>query len=669
MPFGLTDEQGFGICVKSVECFADVTEDFGLFKIRQKFCNTSEKVVDASFLFPISDCEIITDFKVMTGNDTVFSHLVKKRDADPLEGLSFTANADRSSFRVHIGKMAPGRTIETELCYIKNTENRGGYCKITIPTLVMPEITENNNQYSFDTVLNYRCSLDFKYYGSEITDVRSGTHKLKFEKSGNRVTAVFDEVMQGAEDFVIEIRRSLSQSTAVYRSNNVIYCTFRPQFDIYNRRGRKYLFMINAGERHRTDIKTAVLVCLRAMAPDDLFNIIMVSRKNSVFADDFIKADDNAMRAAAEWFDSPELGDSVELFSAVISSYRHSGNTSALLITDEKMSQNEDIMAYISNHRNNTYYLFEINNTGDRMFLKALAEETGGKYCNITAPKRTDIEIIKAFNIIAAPCITDAEVSFDGPVNNTEITGTGKIHCGDKVGVVAECYDRIPEHMYIDGMISGEKISFCTELSNILPGGTSLRFLLAKNLIDSLSRSLSSCSISEERKITEKITEISAKYNLYNKYMDMLLMNCDGGLYDCVSIIRPKALPFDWYLSAMKSYSAPQNPGDAEFISLIKRQHAGGYFNDSAHRTKEGTVSRTAGIIIKICSEYAAPQLFIWQLRKAVEFLMKSINDSESAKIPNDVLKALKIWHEKFGGTDEISQKAGTLANMYGNFI
>ena len=65
------------------------------------------------------------------------------------------------------------------------------------------------------------------------------------------------------------------------------------------------------------------------------------------------------MRAAAEWFDSPELGDSVELFSAVISSYRHSGNTSALLITDEKMSQNEDIMAYISNHRNNTYYLLK----------------------------------------------------------------------------------------------------------------------------------------------------------------------------------------------------------------------------------------------------------------------------------------------------------------------
>ena len=72
-----------GICVKSVECFADVTEDFGLFKIRQKFCNTSEKVVDAKLSFPISDCEIITDFKVMTGNDTVFSHLVKKRDADP----------------------------------------------------------------------------------------------------------------------------------------------------------------------------------------------------------------------------------------------------------------------------------------------------------------------------------------------------------------------------------------------------------------------------------------------------------------------------------------------------------------------------------------------------------------------------------------------------------
>ena len=96
------------------------------------------------------------------------------------------------------------------------------------------------------------------------------------------------------------------------------------------------------------------------------------------------------------------------------------------------------------------------------------------KYCNITAPKRTDIEIIKAFNIIAAPCITDAKVSFDGPVNNTEITGTGKIHCGDKVGVVAECYDRIPEHMYIDGMISGEKDFILHRTVKHLPGGTSL---------------------------------------------------------------------------------------------------------------------------------------------------------------------------------------------------
>jgi len=116
MSVGLIDEYNRSVCVQSVYCQAEITDDFGVFSVKQKFCNDTDGIIDASYVFPISNCEIIVDFKLYVGNEVVISHLVKKRDEDAFEGFSLNAtSSDKSSFKVHIGKMAPGRTVEIEL--------------------------------------------------------------------------------------------------------------------------------------------------------------------------------------------------------------------------------------------------------------------------------------------------------------------------------------------------------------------------------------------------------------------------------------------------------------------------------------------------------------------------------------------------------------------------
>ncbi len=605
------------------------------------------------------------------GNEVVMSHLVEKREEDGFEGYSLTdASTDKSSFKVHVGKMAPGRIIETELKYIKGVDQRDGYCRIVIPTVVVPEFTVNNNQYSFggfDSAPNYDLSLDFTYYGSNITEAACKTHDLRFDKTSSIVKAILLKNTSSNYDIVIDIKKSQPDVPVVYKYNNIIYLGVYPEINIYDRQGKRYLFMVNTTDKHKEQIKSAIHTCLKALGPDDTFNIIMLSRQNSVFADSFCHADDEAVRNAIGWFDSYELGDSVELFSSVISSYKSNSNTIAMIFTDVKMSQNRDIINYIENHKNNTYYPFEIDSSDDKSFLKALADASGGKYYHIPAEKRTDIEIINAFNIIAAPYISKVSVSFDDAVSGIATFGAKKIHFGDKVGIIAEIYDRMPNNVYIDGVFSGKSISVKTPLTNITEGGSSLRYLYAKSLIENLASAEESYSIREQQQIHKKIVEISAKYSIYNKYMDMLLMNYNGKFYDCVSIIRPKALPFDWYLSAIKNNSPRILPGDidTEFIKIIKKQKSAGCFIPVYSRAKENVAKFTGEIISKICTEYHNPGLFIWQLRKSVLFLMDYINNNETAEIPEEILKGLNDWCKIFSGTDEISQKVSAITYMY----
>ncbi len=672
MSVGLIDEYNRSVCVKSVYCYAEITDDFGVFSVKQKFCNDTDSVIDASYVFPISNCEIIVDFKLYIGNEVVISHLVQKRDEDSFEGFSFNSTpTDKSSFKVHIGKMAPGRTVETELKYIKNIESSVGYCKAVIPTVIMPNFTVDKKQYSFDsfsTAPSYELALDFTYHGAGITDAVCKTHRLRIDTNTSCVKASILENCSSNYDIIIEIKKTPSVRPVVYKYNNIIYTSVYPEIDIYNRQGKKYLFMVNITDKHKDEIKNAIIACLKALGADDLFNIIMLSRQNSVFSDKFLKADDDAVKNAAHWFDSYELGDSVELFSSVISSYKNNTNTVAMVFTDVKMSQNRDIISYIQNHKSNTYYPFEIDSSDDKGFLKALAESSGGKYHHIPAEKRADVEIINAFNIIAAPYIRDTAVSFDDIVSSVATTGAKRIHYGDKVGIIAEVYDHMPQNLYIDGKLSGKSISYCVPLTNIIDGGSSLRYLYAKTLIDNLSQKAADCSgYNEERLLTERIIDISSKYSIYNKYMDMLLMNYKGKFYDCVSIIRPKALPFDWYVDALNSTGTRGLPDDTdtEFIKIIKKQKANGSFVPSFSKSKENIAIFTAEVLSKICSEYHNPQLFLWQLRKSVLYLMDFINNNDTAKIPGEVLKGLKDWYAILGSNDEISQKVNALTYMY----
>ena len=676
MSVGLVDEYNQSLRVKSVNCTVEVTEDFGVFTLKQQFLNDTDGVADASYIFPIADCEIIVDFKVYIGKEAIISHLTKKRDSDTFEQYSFANANDFSSFKVHIGKLAPGRIIETELKYIKHTENKDGYCKITIPTVVVPNFGMESTQYSFGDFSNppdYSTALDFTYYGSNIVKAYSNTHNLKFNVSDSMVTATLTDNTSSNYAVEIIIEKAETDVPAIYRYNNLIYCTVKPEIDLYVRHGKRYLFMLNTGEKHKAEIKTAVIACLKAMGKNDTFNLMMLNRQNSVFSEGYVHPTDEQIYAVSNWFDSYELGDTVELFSDLISSYKHNGNTVAMLITDEKTSQNQDILRYIENHKSNTYYTLEIDNKDDMGFLKALAENTGGKYRFISPKNKVAKEIIGAFNVVSAPCITDTSITFDNAVNSIATTGIKKIHYGDTITAIAEIYDAMPETMYIDGRFAGGKISYKLDLTKYNKGGSSLRYLFAKNSIDNLNQKLANSSITETRNITNKIIEISKKYSIYNNYMDMLLMNSNGKYYDCVSIIRPKALPYDWYLSTLESYNLRNNPNDidTQYIKLIKRQRCDGSFHPSHtpenSRTKESIAIYTARVVTEIMINYPNPSLFIWNLRKAVEFLMDYIENSDSASVPQKITDALLDWHKTLKSTDEISQKVEAIAYMYGN--
>ncbi|OQB14155.1 MAG: hypothetical protein BWY15_01275 [Firmicutes bacterium ADurb.Bin193] len=674
---GLIRGDAVAVPLENIECTAEVSGDFGIYTLVQKYRNESGAPIDVRYIFPIPVGGSVISISAKSGEDVIASEIIQKKHAHNMlntKADNLLLSHRGSIIETHIGVVAPDAEITVSVKYFCPTDSTDQGFRIVIPVVIAPRYASHGSQMAIESVFdrkNYRASLNVVYRGNGIIGVNSPSHEINAEVDsyGARVSLAEDSITD--RDIVIDIAIRGKNSPAMYYTDTIACYSFTPKINIYNHEQGEYIFLIDTsrsmGEERLNRVKNAVLICICTLKKGDLFNIIAFADTHKLFSKIPMPMTDESLSEAKSWLDSLTVSAAEgrsELLRPVISACERSRGT-VLLFTDGMAKSNTDILLHVQNHGGIVFHTFCLGSGADGECLERLAFASGGRATLIFEDENTEREIIKVFNRIIVPAVKNAAVTFDVPSLNIIPKFIKRIHAGERFFVTAKFTDTPPRELAVKGEFMGEKCVMKAVFESPCQAGEELLYHFTKARIDELRNLLTGNEIRDSL-IKKQIASISESGGLLTE--ETALVTFRGGK-DKQRVVDAAVL-----LSASAHYNkntqihsegkSKKTKQDGVFKTIMT-QHADGSFT----KPKISPFLHTAHILHSICTECEKADLFVWHLRKSVSYILDTIERSESAVIPEDVIAALGAWHQTFGANDEISQKVEALLFLYGKNI
>ena len=461
MSYGLISNKDKTISLRKIECKADVTDNFGIFTLKQRYFNDTEEILETRYIFPQIEDAIITEFTAKKDNFIMNS----------IQNENFN--------EIYVGDMYPKEEIFVEITFLRKISVDNERTRIVIPTVIPPHFIAFGEQIGLESVVGrtlYTVTLDLTYRNIDITNVISPTHEIVSRFDDDKVNISFKQDSYSDRDIIIDIFTLPQTHPKMFYSDKIISCSFYPDLDVYERHCGEYLFMLdvsNSMSNERLEqAKNALLICLRALQKGDKFNVMVFCDTYELFSDEALPLNDDTLKVASKWILSQTARGEAELIKPIAEAYKNAENRTVLLISGSKNLECDNIINYAENHKGATFYTFGINNS----FLPKLSELTGGIAQSISKSQRLDDVIIKTFNIIASPSIKNAELTFDVPTQDIMPSCIKTIHYGENIFVMAEVLDELPKSLIIKGERENTKCIVQVDFDKAINGGSALQY-------------------------------------------------------------------------------------------------------------------------------------------------------------------------------------------------
>lgn len=670
MSYGLLTENGVLEPI-SIQCTAEVTDDFGLFRLVHIYQAGAADAGAAYYVFPVTNAMRIVSFDALVGGRALTSKVVPKEGTDePAASRFYTGGLE-----VPLGRLHAGDEIRIELCYAQRCTADAERTRIIIPTGIAPRFMDFGAQIALESFFEdheYRVQLKLTYRNYNIKNVVSPTHAIGAVYGENCVEVFLKDELCSDKDIIIDVFSVHDHEPRVMRYEDCICCSFIPEMDVYRRRQRDYLFLIDISAdintRKLQQIKSAVLLCIRALQNGDRFNICFAQSENMFFVNEFVPLNDDTLRAATRWVVSYAPKGAPEFYRPLQMAYRMlEKETTVMFISDGRTAGNETILQCVRENRGLRFYCFGFDLATTQDFLDTLAGMTGGKSRMIGHTERIDDTVVRAFNVIVAPSVRGAVIRFDTSVSEVTPGGFHKIHCGERVTVMARFMEQPPAVLYLKGSLGGTESVIQVKLDRVLEGGPELLYRFGYESISNLQEELCRADACRRQLIKRKIADISVHYGIHSRYTAFEVTDSLERTSVLCDVERRHTRSSGWYEPTLAQHDTPltRSREDIQFTEIAKRQRANGRFIPSESRSREAIALYTAKVVRKFLNECQNAELYRWHMRKAIAFLLDHIEQSEYAEIPEELIGALSDWLRLFGSTDEISQKASVLEYLH----
>lgn len=674
MSYGLMDQSGNVFIPEKIDCSAEVTGDFGLFRLVHTYVCSEVKTTDTKFIFPVTDTMQIVSFSATINDRQIASSVIPK--PAKAESASYFSHYHANGLEIPLGETYADDNVIIKIVYVRRLDSDNERTRIVVPTGIAPRFMYFGSQIALESLfeeVKYNISLNVICKNFNIKNVVSPTHDIVAAYGENCVEIFLQNDVHTDKDIVIDVFSVSMDEPKFIKYENYINCSFVPELNIYEETPRDYLFIVDVSNDMNTrkiqQVKNALNLCIRTLKEGDRFNLAFAQSENTFFSYEYLPLNDDTLRAATKWISSYVQQGVPEFYRPLVEAYNMTDDAIAIFISDGRIGGNSSILNYAKEHKGLRFYNFGFDMALNQDFLSELSSVTGGKTRLIGHTERIDDTIVKAFNVIVSPSIDNAVIRFDSSVSEITPRHFNKIHCGERINIMFKYNDQPPTEIYIKGYVGGRETVSAVPIDHIIEGGREIEYRFGYESINNLLSELYYADEQDRYMLRQAIVNRSVDYSVHSKYT-MFKFSDKGGWfnYEC-DVDKGFEISSDWYEPSLDSGEKTMihSVQEIQFAEIMKKQRANGRFIPSTSRSKEAIAFHTANIVTNFCNNCANVYMYRWHLRKAVLFLLEYIENSDYAIIPAELVDALSAWHNVFGGTDDESRKINVLKYLQEN--
>lgn len=571
-------------------------------QVTQRYRNAGEKPIEAIYVFPASTRAAVYGMKMTIGSRVVTAKIEEKEKArhqyeQALEDgrRASLLEQDRPNvFRMNVGNILPGDTIEVLLQYTEYLVPESGVYRFVYPAVVGPRYTggktadgQGDRAY---TAVPYQHqgeapSYDFNLQvslsgGMPLSDIRSSSHNISVDNPGNGTAEISLDPAErkgGNRDFILDYRMAGNQ----IQTGMLTFDDGKEKFFLFMAQPpksvgktdippREYIFVVDvSGSMTGFPLevsKTLLRDLVAGLTPSDRFNILLFAGGNTLMSENSLPATPENVEAAFKVLDNENGGGGTELLPALKRALALPRNDeglsrSVVLITDGYISVEAEAFDLVrKNLDQSNLFAFGIGSSVNRFLIEGLAR-AGRSEPFIVTDQTEAPPIAKKFRqYIGSPVLTQVKVDFGQmQVYDQEPLSVPDVLAERPVVIFGKYKGNTDGTVKLTGFTgANKKYSYKFKLKDAVSGdqNAALRYLWARDRIKTLDDY--NQSDYDIQRIAE-VTRLGLQYNLLTAYTSFVAVDEEIAVKDgekAVPVKQPLPMP-----EGVSDYAVGFSPG------------------------------------------------------------------------------------------------------------
>lgn len=439
----------------------DVTVSGQVLRVRvtQAFRNTSDKWMEATYLYPLPDDGAVDTMKMVVGQRVIIGKIKRRIEAREIyeaakaEGRKAgIAESDRPNlFRNSVANIAPGETVLISIEYQAPVRQLGGEFVLRLPLVVGPRYVPQHTLMSSAAVadatrvtaplatpapgvsLNPISITVHLAPGFAPANIISPYHRISVLDVGPTERTITLAAGEEPADRDFELRwRSASADPTIglfcqtLDGQQYIMATITPQTTIETVKSapREMIFVIDnsgsMGGKSMAAAKQSLLHALGTLRPEDTFNVIRFDDTMTRLFDHATLASPDQIALAQRFTDGLDAAGGTEMLPALKSALvdDHPGDKGVrqvIFLTDGDLSNEKEMMAQIAaNGGRSRVFMVGIGSAPNNFLMHRMAEAGRGTYTNIGEGAEVMAKMTALLDRLTSPAVREVSVRVEG---------------------------------------------------------------------------------------------------------------------------------------------------------------------------------------------------------------------------------------------------------------
>ncbi|MFK4872575.1 marine proteobacterial sortase target protein [Novosphingobium sp. ZW T3_23] len=494
-----------------------VTGQIARVRVTQAFRNTSDRWMEASYLYPLPQDGAVDSLKMVVGERVIVGRI------QPREKARAAYEAARSSgrkaglveqqrpnmFSTSVANVGPGETVLISIEYQAPVAQTNGTFSLRLPLVVGPRYTPPHTLTSSTaaddaTAVTAAPVLDpalganqnptsisvHLSPGFDVANLISRYHKIDVAgPTDDRTVRLAEAAVPADRDFVLEWRSAsadptlglFAQRTA---AGDYVMASIAPpaNLDGLPRPPREMVFVIDnsgsMGGDSMEEAKASLVHALGTLRPQDHFNVIRFDDTMTRLFEHSVAATPDQVALATRFAQSLEAQGGTEMLPALKAALEDAGTGGGndpdilrqiVFLTDGAISNEREMMAAIGADGGRSHvFMVGIGSAPNDFLMERMSTIGGGVYTHVGAPGEVAAKMMPLLDVLSHPAVRDLSVRVEGGSLDLTPSRLPDVYAGRPLVLLGRA-DKLAGTLTVSGKIGDRPWERRVDLAAALP--------------------------------------------------------------------------------------------------------------------------------------------------------------------------------------------------------